>query len=82
MHPYTKYLLTDAYFIENRENFDFFSSNARLFLRSIFLISLSLGIYEVIFNLYILKLRFREDFLGLMLSLVSIATGFFQFQHQ
>jgi hypothetical protein len=46
-----------------------FSRNACLFLGYIFLISLSLGIYDVIFNLYILRLGFREDFLGLMLSL-------------
>ncbi|HEY3361973.1 MAG TPA: MFS transporter, partial [Methanosarcina sp.] len=54
-----------------------FSQNACLFLGYVFLISLSLGIYEVIFNLYILRLGFREDFLGLMLSLVSISTGLF-----
>ncbi|HOW15217.1 MFS transporter [Methanosarcina sp.] len=54
-----------------------FSRNACLFLGYIFLISLSLGIYDVIFNLYILRLGFREDFLGLMLSLVSMSTGLF-----
>lgn len=54
-----------------------FSRNACLFLGYIFLISLSVGIYEVIFNLYILRLGFREDFLGLMLSLVSVSTGLF-----
>ncbi|WP_048121057.1 MFS transporter [Methanosarcina vacuolata] len=60
-----------------REKLNCFSRNACLFLGYIFLISLSLGIYEVIFNLYILRLGFREDFLGLMLSLVSISTGLF-----
>lgn len=54
-----------------------FSRNASLFLAYIFMLSLSLGIYEVIFNLYILRLGFKEDFLGLMLSLVSISTGLF-----
>jgi MFS family permease len=54
-----------------------FSRNAIFFLVYIFLISLSLGTYDVIFNLYILRLGFREDFLGLMLSLVSISTGLF-----
>lgn len=54
-----------------------FSRNACLFLGYIFLTSLSLGIYGVIFNLYVLRLGFREDFLGLMLSLVSISTGLF-----
>lgn len=52
-----------------------FSRNACLFLGYVFLISLSLGIYDVLFNLYILKLGFKEDSLGLILSLVSIATG-------
>jgi len=60
-----------------RAKLNCFSRNACLFLGYIFLISLSLGIYEVIFNLYILRLGFREDFLGLMLSLVSISTGLF-----
>jgi len=60
-----------------RSKINGFSRNACLFLGYIFLISLSLGIYDVIFNLYILRLGFREDFLGLMLSLVSISTGFF-----
>ncbi|AYK13910.1 MAG: MFS transporter [Methanosarcina flavescens] len=54
-----------------------FSRNACLFLVYVFLISLSLGIYEVIFNLYILRLGYREDFLGFMLSLVSVSTGLF-----
>lgn len=48
-----------------------------MFLGYVFLISLSLGIYDVLFNLYILRLGFREDSLGLMLSLVSISTGLF-----
>ncbi len=60
-----------------RAKLNCFSRNACLFLGYVFLISLSLGIYEVIFNLYILRLGFREDFLGLMLSLVSISTGLF-----
>lgn len=54
-----------------------FSRNAALFLVYIFLISLSQGTYDVIFNLYILRLGFREDFLGFLLSLVSISTGLF-----
>jgi MFS family permease len=54
-----------------------FSQNARFFLLYTFLITLNLGIYNVIFNLYILRLGFKEDFLGLILSLVSISTGLF-----
>ncbi len=34
-------------------------------------------IYGVIFNLYILSLGFREDFLGLILSLSSVSIGLF-----
>jgi MFS family permease len=54
-----------------------FSPNARMFLLYVFLISLNLGVYKVIFNLYILRLGYTEDFLGLILSLTSIATGVF-----
>jgi MFS family permease len=35
------------------------------------------GIYGVIFNLYILSLGLREDFLGLILSLSSVSIGLF-----
>jgi MFS family permease len=38
---------------------------------------LNQGIYGVIFNLYILNLGYREDALGLMLSIISISTGLF-----
>lgn len=54
-----------------------FSPNARMFLTYVFLISLNLGVYKVIFNLYILRLGYTEDFLGLILSLTSISTGVF-----
>lgn len=52
-----------------------FSHNARAYLAYFFLLSVHLGIYGVIFNLYILKLGFHEDLLGLMLSIVFISTG-------
>ncbi len=52
-----------------------FSHNARAYLAYYFLLSVHLGIYGVIFNLYILRLGFREDLLGLMLSIVFISTG-------
>lgn len=54
-----------------------FTPNARMFLTYVFLISLNLGVYKVIFNLYILRLGYSEDFLGLILSLTSVATGVF-----
>lgn len=52
-----------------------FSHNARTYVAYYFLLSVHLGIYGVIFNLYILRLGFREDLLGLMLSIVFISTG-------
>jgi len=81
-----KYLSTNSKFLLNttacavagyRSRINGFSRNARLFLAYVFLTTLNLGIYSVIFNLYILRLGFREDFLGLILSLVSISTGLF-----
>lgn len=61
------------YFLRIKE----FSPNARMFLTYVFLISLNLGVYKVIFNLYILRLGYTEDFLGLILSLTFISTGVF-----
>jgi MFS family permease len=54
-----------------------FSANARLYLLFVFMITLNVGIYGVIFNLYILRLGFREDFLGLILSISSASIGLF-----
>ncbi|OPY49839.1 MAG: Major Facilitator Superfamily protein [Methanosaeta sp. PtaU1.Bin112] len=54
-----------------------FSPNAQRYLMFIFLTTLNVGIYGVIFNLYILSLGFTEDFLGLILSLSSVSIGLF-----
>jgi MFS family permease len=54
-----------------------FSPNARRYLLFVFLTTLNVGIYGVIFNLYILSLGFREDFLGLILSISSVSVGLF-----
>ncbi len=54
-----------------------FSPNARRYLLFVFLTTLNVGIYGVIFNLYILKLGFKEDFLGMILSLSSASIGVF-----
>jgi MFS family permease len=54
-----------------------FSPNARRYLLFVFLTTLNVGIYGVIFNLYILSLGFKEDFLGLILSLSSVSIGLF-----
>jgi MFS family permease len=52
-----------------------FSRNAKKYLAFNFFLSMNMGIYGVIFNLYILKLGYHEDLLGLMLSITYIATG-------
>jgi MFS family permease len=56
-----------------------FTPNARMFLLSTFLSSLCVGISNVIFNLYILKLGYNEKFLGLIIAAMMIATGIFAF---
>lgn len=54
-----------------------FTPNARKFLVYEFFLALNAGIYGVIFNLYVLKLGYHEDFLGLILSIMSVSTGLF-----
>ncbi|NLI63079.1 MAG: MFS transporter [Methanosarcinaceae archaeon] len=56
-----------------------FSANAKLFLIFVFLTSLSLGVYQVIFNLYIIELGFSERFLGIILALTALGTALFSF---
>src|SRR5208337_409329 len=56
-----------------------FSTNARMYLAFNFLVSLYVGIANVIFNLYIMKLGYNEQFLGLIVSVTMIATGIFAF---
>ena len=52
-----------------------FSRNARLFLSATFLNGFTLGIWGVLFNLYLLELGFREDFIGYMFLLSGLAAG-------
>ncbi|WP_231844844.1 MFS transporter [Methanocella arvoryzae] len=53
--------------------------NARAFVIFTFLMSLYIGIYNVIFNLYVIKLGYTEQFLGLIISASMISTGLFAF---
>ena len=53
--------------------------NARVYLAFTFLLSLYVGISNVIFNLYILKLGYDEQSIGLLISVSLIATGLFAF---
>ncbi|OPY49053.1 MAG: Major Facilitator Superfamily protein [Methanosaeta sp. PtaU1.Bin060] len=66
-------VITDGYAAKLRR----FSLNARMYLIFVFLITLNTGIYGVVFNLYILKLGFGKDFLGLMLSTSAASSGLF-----
>jgi len=52
-----------------------FSPNAKLFLIGNILLSISGGIWGVIFNLYLLDVGFRKDFVGYMLSIGELAMG-------
>lgn len=54
-----------------------FTPNARKFLVYELFLALNAGIYGVIFNLYVLKLGYHEDFLGLLLSIIYVSTGLF-----
>ena len=53
---------------------DVFQRNVRLFILRSIILSVYQGIYDVIFNLYILNMGFHEDFLGTMLA-VSLLTS-------
>lgn len=62
---------------------DTLKNNVRLFIIRSSILSVYQGIYDVIFNLYVLDLGFHEDFLGLMLavnllasSMASVPAGF------
>lgn len=66
-------IATDSYAAKVRR----FSPNARMYLLFVLLTTLNAGIYGVIFNLYILSLGFKEDFLGLILSSSSLSMGLF-----
>jgi MFS family permease len=55
------------------------SLNARVYLSYTFLLSLCVGISNVIFNLYILKLGYDEQSVGLLISVSLLATGLFAF---
>ena len=52
-----------------------FSRNVRLFLSATVLNGFAMGIWMVLFNLYLLDLGFREDFIGYMLLLGGLAAG-------
>jgi len=52
-----------------------FSPNVRLFLLAIFFYQLALVFFNLYYNLYLLELGFREDFLGIINGLNPLAAG-------
>lgn len=52
-----------------------FSRNSKIFLFSYSLTTVSMGVFSVIFNLYILELGFSTTFLGLLISSHLVATA-------
>lgn len=52
-----------------------FNGNIKLLLLRTFIISLYVGIYGIIFNLYILELGYNTDFLGIVLAIHTLATS-------
>ncbi|MGD2247717.1 MAG: MFS transporter [Candidatus Methanofastidiosia archaeon] len=56
-----------------------FSKNSTVFLLSYSLVTISRGIFTVIFNLYILELGFSTTFLGVLISSHLIGTALFLF---
>jgi MFS family permease len=56
-----------------------FSKNSKLFLLSHTLTTVGMGIFSVIFNLYILELGFSASFLGLIISSHLVFSAVFLF---
>ncbi|CAJ35667.1 MFS transporter [Methanocella arvoryzae] len=52
-----------------------FNRNVKLFLAQVFIMGIYTGIYGIVFNLHILELGFKTDFLGLMLSVSLLAAS-------
>lgn len=52
-----------------------FSPNARLFLLSVFGIGLASSIFSLLLNIYLLRLGYKQDFLGLMAAIPPLVTA-------
>jgi MFS family permease len=52
-----------------------FSRNARLYLSSQILAGVGSGIFSLLFNLYLVRLGYHEDFIGQVAGLTTLATG-------
>jgi MFS family permease len=52
-----------------------FSRNARLFLLSQAIAGIGSGIYSLLFNLYLVRLGYHEDFIGQVTGVTTLVTG-------
>lgn len=53
-----------------------FSLNARLFLLSVFGVGLASSIFSLFLNIYLLRLGYKQDFIGLMAAIPPLVTAF------
>lgn len=53
-----------------------FNTNARLFLLSVFGIGLASSIFSLFLNIYLLRLGYKQDFIGLMVAIPPLITAF------
>ncbi len=65
------------FFSDYHKRIKSFSRNAKLFLLAIFLFSLNMSMNGVIYNIFLLRLDYTEDFLGTLILVTSVATVIF-----
>lgn len=61
------------------QNVRLFGRNARLFLASQCLAGVASGIFSLLFNLYLVRMGFHEDFIGRLAGATTLATGLVAF---
>ncbi len=52
-----------------------FSPNARLFLLSVFLVGVASSIFSLFLNIYLLRLGYKQDFIGVMAAIPPLVTA-------
>lgn len=61
--------------VEYLRQFGRFQRNARLYLISNALSGMTLGIIQVLYNLYLVSLGYKTDFVGLVLFMTTVGAG-------
>jgi len=76
-----------SFFCNYREHIAAFTQNARLYLTRSILLGIVMGIFQLLFNFYVLSLGFNQEVLGTLVSfrnatsLLIARHGGFAFQH-